>query len=241
MSSISREELVRRYAAGERNFSGYKLDGDLSGLDLSGIDLSNTRLDSYYFERIILRGANLQNARLADVCLVCADLTNADLKGAKLLQVQLTGANLTNADLRGVEFIETDLRRANLTGANLAGADLRRGNTLREANLTGANIEDVDFTGVQFENTIMPDARVLTEKRKDVYRLGIVIGETEDGYYADCPDLQGCSTEGGSLEQAQARIVDAIEGYLEGLSPEEKEYFVNRRVVATVVEIEVSS
>ena len=43
MGRISREELLQRYAAGERNFSGAKLEGMLDGIDLSGADLSGNR------------------------------------------------------------------------------------------------------------------------------------------------------------------------------------------------------
>ncbi len=52
MTEISRESLLTRYGAGERDFSGW---------DLSGIDLSNAELQS-----IQLSGANLSGADLGD-------------------------------------------------------------------------------------------------------------------------------------------------------------------------------
>ncbi|MEH1907293.1 pentapeptide repeat-containing protein [Nostoc sp.] len=44
MDRVNRDELIRRYAAGERNFSGVNLEGDLSGIDLSGADFSGNKL-----------------------------------------------------------------------------------------------------------------------------------------------------------------------------------------------------
>jgi uncharacterized protein YjbI with pentapeptide repeats len=59
MPRIGRDELLRRYAAGERNFAGVKLGGDLDGINLSGADLSGTSLEEFYLARAILRGVNL--------------------------------------------------------------------------------------------------------------------------------------------------------------------------------------
>ena len=48
MVRIDRDEIKRRYAAGERNFAGLKLGGDLDGLDLTGADLSGTSLEEFF-------------------------------------------------------------------------------------------------------------------------------------------------------------------------------------------------
>ncbi|MFQ4144121.1 hypothetical protein [Chlorogloeopsis sp. ULAP02] len=39
MPRVDRDELLRRYATGERNFAGIQLGEDLDGIDLSGADL----------------------------------------------------------------------------------------------------------------------------------------------------------------------------------------------------------
>lgn len=54
------------------------------------------------------------------------------------------------------------------------------------------------------------------------YRLNIIIEEDEDGFYAYCPELKGCQSQGDSLEEVQNNIQEAVELYLETLSESEK-------------------
>jgi predicted RNase H-like HicB family nuclease len=49
------------------------------------------------------------------------------------------------------------------------------------------------------------------------YKVSIIIEKDEDGYYAYCPDLPGCQTQGDSLEEVTANIKEAVEVYLESL------------------------
>lgn len=88
---MTREELLRRYAAGERDFRGADL-----------------------------RGANLRGADLRDANLRWADLTDADLRGADLTDADLRRANLRRANLRGADLRWADLSNAYLTGAIFA-------------------------------------------------------------------------------------------------------------------------
>ena len=160
---MDREELLRRYAAGERDFSGIKSwDSHSDGIDLSGADLSGNMMDEVYFARSILKGVSFRNAELAQSCLNAADLTDADLRGANLIYTTFSSANLTNADLRRAKFHETSFDRANLTGANLSGANLARC-IFWEANLTGANLEGASLRKASFRNTIMPDGSIRTD------------------------------------------------------------------------------
>ena len=110
------EELIRRYAAGERDFAGSDLRGaDLSEADLRGIDLS----------RANLREADLSGADLSDV-----SLYRADLSGAKLCGTRLRGADLRAAKLGGsgpakpVGFGGASFANAQLIYAVLKGAAL---------------------------------------------------------------------------------------------------------------------
>ena len=50
------------------------------------------------------------------------------------------------------------------------------------------------------------------------YKVSIVIEKDEYGYYAYSPELEGCQTQGDSLEEVIANIKEAIELYLETLS-----------------------
>jgi uncharacterized protein YjbI with pentapeptide repeats len=83
---MTAEELLERYAAGERDFSGV----DLREADLTAIDLSCI---------------NLSNANLVDVDLSEAKLTSANLSG-----VRFTNVNLYGTDLAGINLTNVDLR-----------------------------------------------------------------------------------------------------------------------------------
>ena len=47
------------------------------------------------------------------------------------------------------------------------------------------------------------------------YRFAVVIEKDQDGYYAYCPDLQGCYTQGDTYEEAVANIEEAIRLHIE--------------------------
>ena len=42
------------------------------------------------------------------------------------------------------------------------------------------------------------------------YTLPIVIEKDADGYFAECPALQGCYTQGATYEEALTNIKDAM-------------------------------
>ena len=42
------------------------------------------------------------------------------------------------------------------------------------------------------------------------YHFVVVMEKDEDGYFAYCPELQGCYTQGGTFEEVMANIKDAI-------------------------------
>jgi predicted RNase H-like HicB family nuclease len=42
------------------------------------------------------------------------------------------------------------------------------------------------------------------------YRFSVVVERDKDGYFAFCPELQGCYTQGDSYEDALENIKDAI-------------------------------
>jgi predicted RNase H-like HicB family nuclease len=46
----------------------------------------------------------------------------------------------------------------------------------------------------------------------------VVIEKDEHGFYAWCPDLKGCQSQGDTLEEAITNIKEAIDLYLETLS-----------------------
>ncbi|MCS6902977.1 MAG: type II toxin-antitoxin system HicB family antitoxin [Candidatus Bipolaricaulota bacterium] len=42
------------------------------------------------------------------------------------------------------------------------------------------------------------------------YRFSVIIEQDKDGYFAFCPELQGCYTQGGTYEEALENIRDVI-------------------------------
>ena len=47
------------------------------------------------------------------------------------------------------------------------------------------------------------------------YRVSVIIEKDRDGYFAYCPELQGCYTQGESYEEALERIRDAVRLHIE--------------------------
>ena len=47
------------------------------------------------------------------------------------------------------------------------------------------------------------------------YQFSAVIEKDRDGYFAFCPELQGCYTQGTSYEEALENIKDAIRLHVE--------------------------
>jgi len=71
-------------------------------------------------------------------------------------------------------------------------------------------------------------------------RLNIIIEKDEYGYYAYCPDLEGCQTQGDSLDEVTDNIKEAIELYLESLSQKERKNLTAREIITTSYEVKVA-
>ena len=150
MIEITKEELLSRYAAGERNFSTiqFKPDAehgflkvDLSSADLRGINFSGSNLTFINLEKANLGGAILSGATLA----------YSDLREANLEDVIAVGAMLG----RGCRLSLASLRHAQLTGANFLGGGCRCADFTR-ANMYGVTmaeyiVDGCDFSYADFE------------------------------------------------------------------------------------------
>ena len=53
------------------------------------------------------------------------------------------------------------------------------------------------------------------------YKVSVIVEKDESGYYAYCPELDGCQTQGDSLEETINNMKKAIELYLETMSDDE--------------------
>lgn len=97
---LKTDELLRRYALGERNFSN-----------------ANLRC-------ALLSEQNLSQSNLSNVKLNFANLSGANLSGADLTGVDLSDANLSGANLSDANLHRANLTRANLNEANLVGTNI---------------------------------------------------------------------------------------------------------------------
>jgi predicted RNase H-like HicB family nuclease len=68
-------------------------------------------------------------------------------------------------------------------------------------------------------------------------KASVVIEKDEHGFYAWCPELKGCQSQGDSLEETMANIREAIELYLETLPSDERDHLLSREILTTTVEV----
>ncbi len=71
------------------------------------------------------------------------------------------------------------------------------------------------------------------------FLLPVVIEKDEDGYYAFCPDLQGCYTQGDSYEEVLTNIRDAMRLHIEDRLASGEPVPVNQIVSLTTLEVQV--
>ena len=130
------EELLRRYAVGDRYFINANLRcAQLSNICLENIDLSYAKLNLAN-----LSGTNLSKANLTLAEMRSANLSGSNLSRSRLVRANLAGANLADANLRGADLSYADLSNACLIGANLIGVNLSKVD-LRKTCLDGVIVE----------------------------------------------------------------------------------------------------
>jgi predicted RNase H-like HicB family nuclease len=72
------------------------------------------------------------------------------------------------------------------------------------------------------------------------HKISVVIEKDKYGYYAYCPELEGCQTQGDSLEETINNIKDAIELYMETMSDDEIKEALSREILTTTIEVKVA-
>jgi uncharacterized protein YjbI with pentapeptide repeats len=144
---MTAEELLERYAAGERAFNGLDIEAsdELIGANLAGINLSGSILAEMILDGVDFSDANLRNAHFGQTDLNGVNLQRADLSGAKLGFASLDNADLTDARLIGANLKSTSMVGVNFTRSNLSGAEI------------GDNPYFVDSI---FNNTVMPNGDI---------------------------------------------------------------------------------
>jgi predicted RNase H-like HicB family nuclease len=71
-------------------------------------------------------------------------------------------------------------------------------------------------------------------------KASIVIEKDEYGYYAFCPEMKGCHSQGDSLDDVLTNMKEAIELYLETLSDEERTDCLSKEILTTSLEVNVA-
>jgi len=69
------------------------------------------------------------------------------------------------------------------------------------------------------------------------YKFTVVIEKDEHGYFAYCPELQGCYTQGETYEEALENIKDAIKLHVEDRLACGEEIPQAESVSLTIVEV----
>ncbi|NJP09909.1 MAG: hypothetical protein HC866_10845 [Leptolyngbyaceae cyanobacterium RU_5_1] len=218
------EEILKRYATGERNFpaanlieaslSGVNLSkANLSGADLSvanlcGSNLSDTNLSHAKLNVARLSGANLSRANLYEANLNVANLALADLSKAEMRQAslvraemaraELSGANISYANLSGADLKDARLRSADLSYANLNRADLKWA-TFTNANLTQANLHGADLSNADLSNADLSK----TELRQANLSQANLRGANLSGANLRWADLSGADLSWADLSGAR--------------------------------------
>jgi len=161
---ITAEELLARYADGERDFRGIEL------IQSEGVPLDS----SIHLEGAILRDINLRGAYLRQANLCRSDLTGADLFGvslesawlkraivrdANLHSANLSWCDLTEADLRGTDLNHMNASRATFCEANIGGFSYA---ILAHANFRSADVSETNICrfGNLIWETTMPNGTV---------------------------------------------------------------------------------
>ncbi len=72
------------------------------------------------------------------------------------------------------------------------------------------------------------------------YKVSIIIEKDETGYYAFSPELEGCQSQGDTIEEVSANIKEAAQLYIETLSVEEIKSLFNTEIYTTTYEVKVT-
>jgi uncharacterized protein YjbI with pentapeptide repeats len=110
----SAEELLRRYAAGERYF----VEADIpDGSDLRNSTLAGATFDGGWLTDLDFRGANLRHVKFLSCNIKCSDFREADLEGAIF----------TGSSVEATYFENANLTNASFAGAYAYGCELKEG------------------------------------------------------------------------------------------------------------------
>jgi predicted RNase H-like HicB family nuclease len=68
-------------------------------------------------------------------------------------------------------------------------------------------------------------------------KISVVIEQDEHGFYAWCPELKGCQSQGSTVEESLINIREAIGLFLETLTDEERSAALSKVILTTAIEV----
>ena len=72
------------------------------------------------------------------------------------------------------------------------------------------------------------------------YKVSVIIEKDEHGYYAYCPELEGCHSQGENFEEVVANIKEAVELYMETMQKTDIELLLSKEIINTTIEVKVA-
>ncbi len=69
------------------------------------------------------------------------------------------------------------------------------------------------------------------------YDFPIIIQRDDDGYFATCPELQGCYSQGETYEETISNIKDAINLHLQDRISEKEEIPMSKSVSLSTIHV----
>ncbi len=73
----------------------------------------------------------------------------------------------------------------------------------------------------------------------NTYRMSVIVEKDKDGYFAFCPELQGCYTQGFTYEETIKNIADAIRLHIEDRLESGEEIPSSELISLTSLEVEI--
>jgi uncharacterized protein YjbI with pentapeptide repeats len=194
MGAMKKEEFLKLYREGHRNFSG----ADLGGMYFDCEDLSGINLE----------GASLRKTKLCEANLANANLRNADLRGVEI-RAELFGENI---DFSDTNFEETEMYEGIIQKANFSRSNFKNANfsqflmtecNCSRADFTNAWLSETDFSSGNFNGAIFRKAYI------DVNFFDADITGADFSYaFFRCSPLWLLKTRG--IDVANANFANAI-------------------------------
>ena len=120
---ILANEILERYAKGERDFSNFLLNGiNLASADLKSAVFKNCWIKGVRFARVNLTDVDFEGATIEYTGFVDANLTRTNFRNTKIRFCYGVGAILNKTNFENADMFWVGFPNCNRGGANLTGA-----------------------------------------------------------------------------------------------------------------------